>query len=88
MNLKVMYSCLAVLVGALTLTMANAVYIRHLQHQTEIRFQQSQRAADLRWCSLLSSLDQPGVPATTERGRFVQKQIHQLVLDLGCEGSP
>lgn len=46
--------------------------------------QQVQRESDARWCDLLSSLDQPQVPATTERGRIVQQQIHQLRVDLGC----
>lgn len=82
--IRVMYACLAVLAGALALTMANAVYVSHVQHQTEKRFQESQRAADLRWCSLLSSLDQPTVPTTSARGRVVQTQIHQLRVNLGC----
>lgn len=45
----------------------------------------TQRQSDRRWCSLLSSLDQPDVPATTERGRQVQLQIHDLRSELGCE---
>lgn len=46
-----------------------------------------QRISDRRWCSLLASIDQPAIPATTERGRVVQQQIHQLRHDLGCKGA-
>ncbi|TYK45142.1 hypothetical protein [Actinomadura decatromicini] len=43
-----------------------------------------QRQSDQRWCALLASLDQPQAPATTERGRVIQAQIHELRVDLGC----
>jgi hypothetical protein len=59
------------LVGAVV---ANAVYTRHLQQQ-----------ADRRWCALLSSLDSPQAPATTERGLVLQVQMHKLRNDLGCD---
>jgi len=47
-----------------------------------------QRESDARWCDLLTSLDQPQVPAETERGRLVQQQIHKLRADLGCQEGP
>ena len=47
----------------------------------------AQRESDQRWCALLASLDQPETPATTERGRQIQIQIHQLRRDLGCGGT-
>lgn len=47
-----------------------------------------QQRNDRRWCDLLSSLDQPDVPATTERGLEIQRQIHTLRLDLDCTGGP
>lgn len=51
----------------------NVAYSKHVQEQ-----------ADRRWCSLLASLDTNDPPATTERGRVVQRQLHQLRLDLDC----
>lgn len=60
-----------ILVGAVV---ANAAYTSHLQRQ-----------ADSRWCSLLTSLDNPSVPTTTERGRIVQQQIHTLRVQLECQ---
>lgn len=65
-----------VLITAVVLVAVNVTYTAH-----------AQRDADRRWCSLLASLDQPDVPATTQRGRQVQQQIHQLRHDLGCEGA-
>jgi hypothetical protein len=58
----------------LAVVVSNAVYTRHLQQQ-----------ADLRWCALLTSLDSPQAPATTERGLVVQRQMHKLRTDLGCD---
>lgn len=43
-----------------------------------------QRESDQRWCELLASLDQPG-QTTTPRGREIQRQIHELRRDMGCE---
>ncbi|MBT2213452.1 hypothetical protein [Actinomadura sp. NEAU-AAG7] len=40
--------------------------------------------ADRRWCALLESLDAPWTPATTERGKEIQRQVHTLRRDLGC----
>lgn len=53
---------------------AGIVYTSHVQRQ-----------ADRRWCALLSSLDSPQAPATTDRGRVVQQQMHELRTDLGCD---
>ncbi|MEU9839749.1 hypothetical protein AB0C69_11065 [Actinomadura sp. NPDC048032] len=46
---------------------------------------QQQRQSDRRWCELLTTLDQPTPAPTTARGREIQRQIHRLRLDLGCE---
>lgn len=43
-----------------------------------------QRRSDQRWCDLLSSLDQPQAPPTTDRGARIQQQIHELRRDLRC----
>lgn len=67
---------MVVLVGVLFIVAvtANAAYTAHLQGQS-----------DRRWCELFTSLDQPDVPPTTERGIRVQQQIHKLRRDLGCK---
>lgn len=71
--LRAWWSLFIVLVTAALIAVAGIVYTTHVQRQS-----------DRRWCSLLESLDQPDVPATTERGRRVQEQIHVLRRDLGC----
>lgn len=70
---KAWWSVLMVLVVALLVAGASVLYTSHAQRQS-----------DQRWCSLLTRLDQPGVPATTPRGRAIQDDIHQLRRDLGC----
>jgi hypothetical protein len=70
------YALAAILVTALALVAVVAVnvgYTRHVQQQ-----------ADHRWCDLLTSLDQPQTPATTERGLVIQRKIHRLRTDLEC----
>jgi hypothetical protein len=44
----------------------------------------AQAKSDQRWCELLNGIDQPNVPATTERARNAQKQIHKLRVEFGC----
>jgi hypothetical protein len=82
------YVVLVLLFTATALVVVSITYTRHVQHQTEQTFQRAQQMNNRRWCALLSSLDQPDVPATTERGRQVQIQIHQLRLGLGCGVTP
>lgn len=61
------------LLALVAVMLANVAYTRHVQQQ-----------ADRRWCALLATLDTNDPPATTERGRVVQQQLHQLRMDLGC----
>lgn len=68
------WSLLMVLVVAVAIAVAGVVYTGHAQRQ-----------ADRRWCALLATLDQPGAPPTTDRGREIQRQVHDLHDDLGCE---
>lgn len=72
--IRARWAVLMVLATAVVIAGASIIYTNH-----------AQRESDHRWCALLASLDQPDVPATTERGRQVQKQIHDLRRDLGCE---
>jgi hypothetical protein len=73
-----------VLVSAVLITFANVAYTRYVQQNSDQRQTELRHEQDRRWCPLLTSLDQPEVPATTERGRAVQQQIHQLRIETGC----
>jgi hypothetical protein len=68
-------------VGAVVL---NAAYTSRVQENSDRRQAEERRRQDRRWCDLLTSLDQPQTPATTERGRELQRQVHQLRKDMGC----
>lgn len=74
--LRAWWALLMILVAAVLAAGACVLYTQHVQ-------QESNR----KWCALLTSLDQPEVPPTTERGRQVQQQIHDLRLGLGCGGT-
>jgi hypothetical protein len=69
------WSVLMVLAAAIAVGTACVVYTQHMQHQ-----------ADRRWCDLLSTLDQPQAPPTTDRGLVIQRKLHHLRGDLGCGG--
>ncbi|MEV4000987.1 hypothetical protein [Actinomadura sp. NPDC049753] len=79
------WSVAIVTVSALLVAGACILYTGHVQRQSDQRQDHERREDDRRWCSLLTRLDQPGQPATTDRGRAVQRDIHQLRRDLGCE---
>jgi hypothetical protein len=81
------YSVLVILVGAVLLGFTNAAYTNYVQHQSEQRFNRAVQMSQQRWCDLLNSLDHPEVPSTTDRGRQIQHQIHELRLGLGCGGT-
>lgn len=67
------WSVFLALLTTVAVSVAGVLYTTYAQHQ-----------ADLRWCELLATLDQPQQPPTTERGRLVQEQIHRLREQLGC----
>lgn len=73
--LRAWWALMMVLIAAVLISSAGVVYTNRVQ-----------READKRWCALLITLDDPQVPPTTERGRRVQIQIHQLRHRLGCGG--
>lgn len=83
--LRARWAVLMVLVSALLVAGACVLYTGHVQRQADQRQDHERREDDRRWCALLAKLDQPGQPATTERGRAIQRDIHQLRRDLGCE---
>lgn len=70
-----LYAVLAIIIAMTALTGVNLYYTAH-----------EQRVADQRWCDLLDSMDQPGAPPTTDRGRLIQVKIHKLRRGLGCGG--
>jgi hypothetical protein len=82
------YSVMVILVGAVLLAFVNGAYTNYVQHQSEQRFRRAVELSQQRWCDLLNSLDHPEVPSTTERGKQIQLQIHELRLGLGCGGTP
>ena len=67
------WSLVVVLLVAVLIAVGGVVYTNH-----------AQRRSDQRWCALLSSLDQPDAPPTTDRGARIQEQIHELRRDLRC----
>lgn len=73
--LRAWWSLFIVLVTAVLIAVAGIMYTTHVQRQS-----------DRRWCDLLATLDQPGEPAATERGRQIQQELRQLRRDLGCSG--
>ena len=90
------WSLVVVVVAATAAAGLCIVYTNQQQRQSDSKQQQARAdferrqeqarvEADRRWCELLSSLDQPQAPATTERGQRIQEQIHRLRADLGCE---
>lgn len=63
------------------------VYASVVQRQAEQRTEAERAESDRRWCSLLVELDnayhtKPG--PTTDVGRKVAAEIHQLRIDFGC----
>lgn len=67
------WSLVVVVASALMVAGACIVYTGHAQRQ-----------ADRRWCELLITLDQPAQPPTTDRGREIQRQLHELRGEMGC----
>jgi hypothetical protein len=85
--MKQRYALFTIFVSGLVIVLANMIYTSHVQRQSEQRFNRAVELSQQRWCDLLNSLDHPEVPSTTERGKQIQLQIHELRLGLGCGGS-
>lgn len=82
--LRARWAVLMVLASAVLIAFANVAYTRHVAEQADHRQAELRHEQDRRWCPLLVSLDQPDVPATTDRGRAIQQQIHELRIETGC----
>jgi hypothetical protein len=74
--------------GACVVTAVTAVlFAVHVQAQAQHRAEMERAESDRRWCALLTELDNayeapPG--PTTETGRKVAAEIHQLRVGFGC----
>jgi hypothetical protein len=77
---------ISLLIGVLFVgsLVGSVAYTRHVQQNADRRQAELRHEQDQRWCPLLATLDQPEVPASTERGRAVQQQIHTLRIESGC----
>lgn len=79
---------IAVAFGAcVVIALAGVVYTNHVQGQAQRRAEMERAESDRRWCALLSELDSaysapPG--PTTETGRNVAVEVHQLRVGFGC----
>lgn len=73
--LRARWAIFMVLVAAVLAAGSSWVYTAHQQHES-----------DRRWCALMATLDDPGTPPGTARGRKIQQQVHELRRSLGCGG--
>lgn len=71
-------------VAVVIAVIVNIVYTQHVQTQSNHRAAELRHRQDQRLCPLLEALDQPSVPATTDRGRIIQQRVHVLRIELGC----
>jgi hypothetical protein len=76
---------LAVTLSCLLMTIAGIPYTAHVQQETEKRFDKIQAETDARWCALLTTIDVPGTPPTTARGREQVAALRLLMSSFGCE---
>jgi hypothetical protein len=83
--IRASWAVLMVLLSSVLVAAACIVYTGHVARQTEQRQDRARMEADQRWCPLLDALDQPRVPPETERGRQIQREIHRLRTQTGCE---
>jgi hypothetical protein len=81
------YAVVVAFFACLAIALASVVYTNHVQGQAERRARMERAESDRRWCALLNELDgaysaPPG--PTTETGRKVAIEVHQLRADFGC----
>jgi hypothetical protein len=81
------YAIAVAFVACLVAAGASIVYASVVQRQAEKRTEAERAESDRRWCSLLVELDnayhtKPG--PTTDVGRKVADEIHQLRIGFGC----
>jgi hypothetical protein len=83
------YAVVVAFFACLCIALAGVLYTNHVQKQADRRSTAERAESDRRWCALLVELDdayrQPPGP-TTETGRKVAVEIHQLREAFGCGG--
>lgn len=81
------YAVVVAFFACLAIALAGVLYTNHVQHVADRRSTAERADSDQRWCSLLTELDNaysapPG--PTTDTGRKVAAEVHQLRVDFGC----
>ena len=77
------YGLLAICLSMVALVAICIAYTSYVDRRREA----AERTADRRWCSLMTTLDSAyqAAPPTSEAGRKVAAEIHQLVISLECK---
>ena len=85
-HVRGLHSVVIMGVAMILVTVFNVFYTQSVDRQSQERREQVERAADQRWCRLLTTLDtayNTSTPAS-ELGRQVAKAIHDLRTELRC----
>jgi hypothetical protein len=85
--IRAWYAIAVSFVACLAIALAGVAYTDHVQRQADKRSTAERVESDRRWCALLVDLDNayhssPG--PSTEIGRKVATEIHQLRQSFGC----
>jgi hypothetical protein len=85
--IRAWYAIAVSFVACAVIALAGVVYTNYVQSQARHRTEAERAESDRRWCALLTELDNayatsPG--PTTEVGKKVAAEIHQLRVGLGC----
>jgi hypothetical protein len=85
--IRAWYAIAVSFIACLVIALAGVVYTNYVQSQARHRTEAERAESDRRWCSLLVELDNayrtsPG--PTTEVGKKVAAEIHQLRVSFGC----
>jgi hypothetical protein len=85
--IRAWYAIAVSFVACAVIALAGVGYTNYVQSQARHRTEAERAESDRRWCALLTELDNayatsPG--PTTEVGKKVAAEIHQLRVGLGC----
>jgi hypothetical protein len=85
--IRAWYAIAVSFVACLVIALAGVGYTNYVQSQARHRTEAERAESDRRWCALLTELDNayatsPG--PTTEVGKKVAAEIHQLRVGFGC----
>lgn len=85
--IRAWYAIAVSFIACLVIALAGVFYTNHVQAQAQRRADAERADSDRRWCALLVELDhaynQPPGPSS-EVGRKVASEIHQLRVGFGC----